>query len=122
LFGAYEPTFVGRPRYGPFSPLPTGVSPLKLACVDDRSFVGFSNWRLGALHFSFGTALHFSFGKHSPRLRVLDLRGLAITDAGLRHLEGMKGLRVVCLNACPKVTTEGVFRLQEALPNCQIVR
>jgi hypothetical protein len=42
LFGAYEPTLVGRPRDGPLSAFPAGSLPLKFACFDDRSLVGLS--------------------------------------------------------------------------------
>src|ERR1700722_11853962 len=41
-FGLYEPTFVVRSRYGPFSALPQGLLPSKLACLEERSLVGLS--------------------------------------------------------------------------------
>ena len=41
-FGAYEPTLVGRPRSFPCGALPSGKSPWKFACLDDRSLVGFA--------------------------------------------------------------------------------
>ncbi len=42
-----------------------------------------------------------------------------ITDAGIDHLAGMKGLRVLEL-AGTGVTRDGVARLQKALPTCKI--
>src|SRR5262249_8424714 len=36
LFGGYEPTRVGRPRYFPRGALPNGRLPLKFACSEDR--------------------------------------------------------------------------------------
>jgi hypothetical protein len=55
-------------------------------------------------------------------LKVLMLRSASVTDAGLRHLEGMRGLACLDLQGCPKVTDEGVARLQKVLPRCEIIR
>jgi hypothetical protein len=52
----------------------------------------------------------------------LNLGGTQITDKGLHHLESMSNLPRLFLYNCPKVTAEGVARLQKALPNCKIYR
>ncbi len=55
-------------------------------------------------------------------LRVLDLEGFAcVTDAGLVHLTVLTRLEEVNLRNT-RVTDEGVKRLQQALPNCKIIR
>jgi hypothetical protein len=43
-----------------------------------------------------------------------------VTDAGLEHLEGLTRLDVLYLEQT-QVTPEGVKKLQEALPDCEIV-
>ena len=48
-------------------------------------------------------------------------RGTAVSDAGLRHLEGMAGLERLSLQDCPNVTEAGVARLRQALPRCRIM-
>jgi hypothetical protein len=53
-------------------------------------------------------------------LNFLSLEGTAVTDAGLRHLEGLGQLRYLLLRGCPNVNGEGVARLKEALPKCEI--
>jgi Leucine-rich repeat (LRR) protein len=55
------------------------------------------------------------------RLVELSLYGSPITDAGLKHLAGLTNLRLLNL-VNTKVSNEGVQRLQQALPNCQIMR
>jgi hypothetical protein len=55
-------------------------------------------------------------------LRGLYLSGATFTDKGLRQLKGMSQLVHVRLLHCPNITTEGVVRLQRALPNCRIDR
>ena len=52
-------------------------------------------------------------------LQRLDLRGSHVTDSGLQHLEGLASLHALYLNNT-KVTAEGVKRLQQALPDCEI--
>ena len=47
------------------------------------------------------------------------LSGTTVTDAGLRYLKGTGKLETLKINGT-KVTTQGVKKLQEALPNCQI--
>jgi hypothetical protein len=56
-----------------------------------------------------------------PRLQKLDLRNTGISDAGLAHLEGLKQLQELWLGGT-QVTDEGVNKLQQALPDCQIVQ
>ena len=53
------------------------------------------------------------------RLDWLDLTGAPITDAGLKHLKGLKRLRSIML-IDTAVTEEGAKRLHEALPNAHI--
>ncbi len=53
-------------------------------------------------------------------LRGLYLSGAIYTYNLLRQLEGMNQLVRVKLLNCPNITTEGVVRLQRALPNCRI--
>jgi hypothetical protein len=56
------------------------------------------------------------------QLRRLPLFNTSVTDAGLRHLEGLGRLEHLDLRGCPNVTAEGVRRLREALPGCEVVR
>jgi hypothetical protein len=58
--------------------------------------------------------------KQFPNLRRVDLSGTRITDAGLKHLEGMK-LDVVNVKGT-KVTEQGAARLQEASPGVKVTR
>lgn len=60
--------------------------------------------------------------KRLARLRSLSIYyDNEVTDAGLENLKGLTRLRrILCDSA--NVTDEGVARLQEALPNCIIVR
>ena len=53
------------------------------------------------------------------RVTHLDLSDTQITDAGLQHLTGLIQLQYLYLKRT-KVTDEGVKKLQQALPNCQI--
>jgi hypothetical protein len=55
------------------------------------------------------------------QLQYLDLSGTNVADAGLVHLEGLSQLQALHLTGT-KVTDEGVRKLQQALPNCKIVR
>jgi len=54
-------------------------------------------------------------------LSRLSLWGTKVTDAGLVHLKGLGNLKALDLSAT-RVTDDGVKQLQEALPNCAIVR
>ena len=42
-----------------------------------------------------------------------------VTDAGLEHLKGLTNLQLLWI-AKTQVTDEGVKKLQQALPNCEI--
>lgn len=53
-------------------------------------------------------------------LQELSLRFTDITDTGLVHLNGLKNLERIDLSDT-QVTPEGVKKLQEALPECEIV-
>ncbi len=55
------------------------------------------------------------------KLVYLNLYGTQVGDAGLKHLTGLKQLRRLFLWQT-KVTDEGEARLQEALPDLEIVR
>ena len=57
--------------------------------------------------------------KGLPRLRELTLHDTQLSDAGLEQLKGMTNLELLDLRA--QVTPEGVSRLREALPECQMV-
>jgi hypothetical protein len=52
-------------------------------------------------------------------LRMLHLSGPAITDAGLKHLKGLKKLRWVFLKDT-RVTPEGIADLKRSLPRAEI--
>jgi hypothetical protein len=52
-------------------------------------------------------------------LEELHLLGTDVTDAGLAHLEKLTDLKSLFLDNT-NVTSEGVEKLQRALPNCQI--
>ena len=51
----------------------------------------------------------------------VDLGLTKVTDAGLKHLKGLKSLRSLNLQGT-KVTDAGVKKLQQALPQCQIYK
>jgi hypothetical protein len=53
-------------------------------------------------------------------LRTLFVHGLPITDAGLEHLRPLAGLRRLRIYRT-KVTKQGIARLQQALPQCEIL-
>jgi len=52
-------------------------------------------------------------------LKELILFDTQVTDAGLVHLEGMKGLKTLDLNKT-KITDAGLKNIQQALPTCRI--
>jgi hypothetical protein len=55
-----------------------------------------------------------------PEIGYLDISGTVVTDAGLDHLRGLKHLMTLRLSGT-KVTEDGIMKLQQALPNCEIV-
>ena len=55
------------------------------------------------------------------KLRELSIGGSKVTDAGLVHLRGQTGLEYLNLSDTA-VTDAGAANLQQALPNCRIVR
>ena len=57
----------------------------------------------------------------SSQLQVLLLSETKVTDAGLKYLDGLSQLRQLSLNGTA-VTAEGVRKLQQALPNCRLIR
>jgi len=59
--------------------------------------------------------------KGLTKLRSLDLFKNRVTDAGLAHLKGLKNLRHLDLGGAG-VTAAGVKKIQQALPNCKILR
>ncbi len=54
------------------------------------------------------------------KLEALLAGGTLITDAGLEHLKGLKNLTYLHLQGT-QVTPEGVRKLQDALPECEII-
>lgn len=59
--------------------------------------------------------------KDLPQLQRLHLFSSGITDAGLEHLEQLPQLETLYLEKT-QVTEQGVGKLQEALPDCRIIR
>ena len=55
------------------------------------------------------------------KMYALYLYDTKITDAGLKHLAGLTGLRLLLLTATP-VTVSGVAELEAVLPECVVVR
>jgi hypothetical protein len=55
------------------------------------------------------------------KVNALDLAGTRVTDVGLAHLNRFVTLRTLNLTAT-SVTDAGVDELQNALPNCKIIR
>ena len=55
------------------------------------------------------------------RLKSLSLRGTKITDAGLQHLKGLTQLQTLDLRGT-NASIKGIENLQQALPNCEIIR
>jgi hypothetical protein len=55
-------------------------------------------------------------------LQTLNLDGTDVTDAGLKELAPLTGLKHVALYDCKDVTDAGVAGLKEALPDCEIAR
>lgn len=60
--------------------------------------------------------------KDLPQVGLLSLDGTRITDAGLPHLAGLTTLQMLWIGDNPQITDAGVNRLQQALPNCTIIR
>ncbi len=56
------------------------------------------------------------------QLRRLGLDSAPITDAGLVVLAGLPNLQSLFLNYPPNITDQGVEKLHQMLPRCQIVR
>ncbi len=59
--------------------------------------------------------------KGLSQLHELYLFDTKVTDSGLEHLKGLNQLKMLFLHRT-KVTDEGVKKLQQALPNCRILR
>jgi hypothetical protein len=57
-----------------------------------------------------------------PHLHEVDISQTRISDRGLRHLHGIRTLRLVVMEYTPRVTDAGVAALQEALPACAVHR
>ncbi|MGC3971259.1 MAG: hypothetical protein QM775_29130 [Pirellulales bacterium] len=56
-----------------------------------------------------------------PNLRFLHLIGTNITDAGLKHLVGLKKLEELEVRGTA-VSDEGLHRLRKALPTLRVIR
>ena len=65
--------------------------------------------------------LDWYISKGYVQLISLRLDDTKITDAGLVYLQGLSQLQELHI-ANTKVTEQGVKKLQQALPNCKIVR
>jgi internalin A len=81
------------------------VPDLQCLAIDGKSITGRGLARLRGL----------------SHLDTLILQRTGMTDADLVHLEGLTQLR--SLHLCDRTfTTEGIRRLQQALPDCKIER
>jgi len=58
--------------------------------------------------------------KDFPKLTILNLSDTQVTDAGLEHLKDLPELTILWLSRT-QFTDEGVKKLQQALPNCEII-
>ena len=54
-------------------------------------------------------------------VKLVDIRGTSLTDAGLRHLESVEALDTVRLLGT-MVTREGMARFQKARPNAVLAQ
>jgi hypothetical protein len=54
-------------------------------------------------------------------LKRLSLANTGLSDAGLKHLEGLAALEHLDLSGT-KVTADGVAALKQALPKCEVTR
>jgi hypothetical protein len=54
------------------------------------------------------------------KLTALELGAPNVTDAGLKHLVGLKNLKSLYL--ADKISDDGLAKLQSALPGCTIRR
>ena len=54
-----------------------------------------------------------------PKLRNLNLKGIAVTDSGLKTLQKIGSLRSLDISGT-KVTAAGVTRFADAVPNCKV--
>ena len=59
--------------------------------------------------------------KGLPKLTTLNLNFTKITDAGMAHLKGLTKLQFLLLGGT-KVTPVGIKQLQQALPECTVLR
>jgi internalin A len=55
------------------------------------------------------------------QLQTLELGGTGVSDAALVYLQGLSQLQYLDLSGT-NVTDQGVKKLQQALPNCEIER
>jgi hypothetical protein len=55
------------------------------------------------------------------QLKLLELTGTTVTDAGLEHIRPLSGLQNLTLYRT-RVTATGVAELQKALPNLTVYR
>ena len=81
---------------------------------------GLSRLQMLMLRYADVTDAGLAHLKELNQLRTLGLDKTQITDAGLVQLYGLNQLVWVDLSGT-KVTDQGVKKLQQALPNCQIV-
>lgn len=55
--------------------------------------------------------------KELPRLEALQIAYTKITDQDLNAIADVKGLKALDINGCPNLTSRGVLRLKQRLPN-----
>jgi len=93
-------------------PQVTDVGLIPLARLTNLTFLDLNNTQItddGLAHL-----------KTLTNLRDLSLNGTQVTDPGLLHLKGLTSLRRLELQNT-QVTPAGVRKLQQALPNCEIL-
>jgi hypothetical protein len=87
---------------------------------DDESLHHIKDARIAVLNLADTRVTDEGLRSLLPVVRTLDLSRTLVTDAGLAHLEGFRGLRD--LNLTGTAVTEGaIAKLQQLLPNCMIV-
>ena len=59
--------------------------------------------------------------QYLPDVEVLNLTGTPVGDEGLGHVHGLTGLKRIYAAHTP-ITEQGVQKLEQALPDCEIYR
>ena len=98
-------------------PEPSGPRWLRAMLGDDM----FCHVKIAHLAYRDVTATDLPNFEHLPGLEVLDLSHNTIDDSHLASLYNLTDLRELYLGNT-RVTDAGVKKLQQALPNCKIIR